>query len=140
MGMYTELAIGVRFKEDAPDTVIAAIQSMVDGGSVEGLDHALFGKPRHRMMLRSGGSYYFDAQPCLVWRHDDIARSWFLTLWTNIKNYEGEWEAFLDFIAPHIDDQGYVGHMRYEEEDHPTLLYAEAGEIRCVSNQDRSQS
>lgn len=132
MGMYTELAIGVEFKEDVPEEVVAAISSMVDGNRVEGYDHPLFSKPRHAMMLRSGGSYYFAAQPCLRWKHDDISRSWFLTVWTNIKNYEDEWEAFLDFIAPHIEERGYIGHMRYEEDDEPTLLYAEDGAIQSV--------
>ena len=130
MGMYTELAIGVEFKSNLPEEVRAALDFMVtEEGEAPTLNHPLFQTERWRWMLRSGGSYYFDAQPCLVWRYDDIARAWFLTVWTNIKNYTEEWQHFLDFIAPYVDTDGYIGTYRYENDDDPTILYVEHGRI-----------
>lgn len=130
--MYTEVAIGVEFKEDAPKSVIDILSWMADPDADDKpqppvTDHALFKTERWTWMLRSGGSYYFDAQPSLVWRYDDISRSWFLTVWTNIKNYSSEWQAFLDFIGPHLcyDYRRFIGYYRYEEEEDPTLLYAD---------------
>ena len=137
MGMYTELCIGVEFKKETPSDVIAVISIMATGDnpfvresipeSVRG--HKLLSVERP-WILQSGGSYYFDAKPCLVWQKDTITDTYFLTVWTNIKNYSGEWEAFLEFIAPWLETQGFIGHYRYEECDEPTLLYSENGTIR----------
>ena len=133
MGMYTEVAIGVEFKEDVPQAVVDVLSWMADKDTAIDAappplpDHPLFKTDRWKWMLRSGGSYYFDAQPCLVWRKDDIGRCWFLTVWTSIKNYSNEWRLFLEFVAPHLayEDRKFIGHYRYEEDDDPTLLYAD---------------
>lgn len=130
MGMYTELHIGVEFKKETPPDVIAAIRWMATGeGDRPESSHALFATQRVDWMLRSGGSYYFDAKPCLVWMLDSVTNTWSLTVTTNIKNYTQEWESFLDFIAPHLSTEGFLGHLRYEESDDPTLLYNNGGVI-----------
>ena len=133
MGMYTELNIAVEFKEATPAEVIKALDYMATAHDEKPtekdfqMDHPLFKTDRWDWMLRSGGSAYFDAEPFLSW-HQEFG-TWRLTVCTNIKNYSGEWEAFLDFIAPHLETNGYIGTYRYEEDDDPTLLYAEAGKI-----------
>ncbi len=133
MGMYTQLSIGVEFKTDAPEDIIKAVAYMVkheEGATPDfSTDHPVFQTDRWEWMLRSAGSYYFDAQPLLAWEYDDISKAWFLTVCTDIKNYSGEWEAFLDFIAPHLDSHGYIGTYRYEEDDLPTLLLCQDGKI-----------
>ena len=108
MGMYTELNIGVAFNKDAPKDVTDKINEMVVG--------------EENWILRSGGSYYFNAQPTLVWKFDTIAQCYFLTVCTNIKNYGQQWEEFLELIAPHVEE-GYAGTYRYEEDEDPTLIY-----------------
>jgi hypothetical protein len=135
MGMYTELNIGVKLKEETPPDVIAALNFMATGElKPDPLpDHALFRTERWDWALRSGGSYYFDARPVLEWRQDEINKQWYLTVCTNIKNYSQEWERFLDFIAPWLDagpDEDYIGTYRYEENDRPTLLFADGATIR----------
>ena len=67
-------------------------------------------------------SYYFNAQPVHVFEYDVIGRCWFLTNISNLKNYDSEIEKFLDWISPYIEDTGFFGYMRYEEDDFPTLL------------------
>lgn len=141
MGMYTELAIGVEFKKDTPPRVIAVLEWMVTNHDHEvceiplAIDHLLFKTDRWAWMLRNGGSYYFDAKPCLVWKLDEITKSYFLTVWRNIKNYTFEWENFLDFIAPYLATEGFIGHYRYEECENPTLIYNLNGkiEMRCYT-------
>lgn len=134
MGMYTELCLGVEFKQDTPGWVIDTLSFMARPGAKPGEtpppheSHKLFQTERWDWMLRSGGSYYFDAKPVLRWEKDRIG-GWYLTVWTNIKNYAGEWEAFLDFIAPYLESEGFIGHHRYEEDENPTLLYAKDGAI-----------
>lgn len=127
--MYTELNIGVQFKENTPIEIINAITYMASQETEQGeinfpTTHKLFddSKGRWTWMLNSGGSYYFDAKPTKIWEFDKISGTWFLTLCTNIKNYDSEWENFLDFIAPHVDE-GYIGTYRYEEDKLPTLLF-----------------
>lgn len=132
MGMYTEVVIGVEFKKDTPQSVIDILSWMAnkdaeDAPLPELPDHPLFTTERWKWMLRSGGSYYFDLQPFLEWRKDDIADLWFLSVGTNIKNYGNEWQEFLSFIAPHLryPDRKFIGYYRYEEDEEPTLLYAD---------------
>lgn len=132
MGMYTELSLAVEFKENLPEPVVSALTYMVREDDAvprpENLpDHPLFQTERWDWMLRSGGSYYFDARPFCRWEYDDIAGAWFLTFCTNIKNYRSEWEHFVDFIAPYLtyESRKFIGHYRYEEDEEPTLLYAD---------------
>jgi hypothetical protein len=134
--MYTELCIGVEFKKDTPADVIACLSQMASPSDAVKFDppeslaaHPLFKTDRWHWMLRSGGSYYFAAKPCLVWQRDEITDSYFLTVLTNIKNYTGEWEQFMGFIAPWLCTQGFLGYYRYEEDDEPTLLYNDDGTI-----------
>lgn len=129
MGMYTELDIAVVFNAETPVGVIDLISYMArpakEGDTTKApplLDHPLFGTDRWNWMLRSGGSYYFSGKPSLTWVKDTINHFWYLTLRTNIKNYTSEWEHFLSFIAPHVEE-GWIGTYRYEEEPAPTLVW-----------------
>lgn len=133
MGMYTELMLGVSFKKETPDKIINAINHMakdIDGPGPD-MDHALFftRDERWRWMLKSASSYYFEAKACLVWTLDEITSRHYLTVITSIKNYEKEWELFLDFIAPWVDEDGFAGYMRYEEADDPSLIYFVDGKV-----------
>lgn len=139
MGMYTELNIGIRLKKDLPPDVLKALQYMTSEldaheKSIDfNTDHSLFKTDRWKWMLHSGGSYYFDAQPMLHWKFDEISKGWNLSFVTNIKNYSSEWEEFLKFIAPHVDNFGdndkalYIGTYRYEESESPTLVFIHKG-------------
>lgn len=134
MGYYTELCLGVRFKRETPKAVIDAITLMLQPLEEQNAEdwkdcaarnnnHKLFSLDRSRWMLNSGGSYYFQSKPVRYWGYDANVRCWFLTVWTNIKNYESEWETFLSFISAWIEKDGLIGFIRGEDQEIPTLLY-----------------
>ncbi len=125
MGMYTELYLGTKLRGDTPPEVFALIDAMLHGEDPKSLpSHPFFACKRWRQLFSGGGSYYFEA-PCFrrLFDADPIcegARQ--LLIVVNLKNYDQEIQHFLDWISPYIDKGGHVGHMRYEEEDVPTLL------------------
>lgn len=133
MGMYTELMLGVSFKSDTPENIIEILKGMCNYEEGDEIlykmefdsllpDHPLFSTSRWTWMLRSG-SYYFDALNVCELVYDDISASYYLTVITNLKNYTGEIEEFIDWITPYVDTQGFAGYKRYEESEHPTLIY-----------------
>jgi len=126
MGMYTELYLGTKLSGDTPPEVFALIEQAIEGRHpLANLpDHPFFECERWSFIFCGGGSYYFEA-PCFqrLFEPDPIcdgARQ--LLIVVNIKNYAQEIQHFLDWIGPYIAEGGHVGHMRYEEEDVPTLL------------------
>ncbi len=140
MGMYTELNVAFRIRGSAPTSITETIKSMVTGEGrnfTQGAQHPLFArakdgqyKTRWAWMLKSGGSSYFHGV-CQValeeCEYDDGAFEF--SVRTNIKNYDQEWELFLDWIVPYIEGNGYIGTLRYEEADEPTLLFVNAGQL-----------
>lgn len=146
MGMYTELALAVKFKLDAPEWFVETLTKMANGwpeGETPAAHsdcppHPLFETERWWWMLRSGGSSYFNMHPMVLLERDPINfNPLSLTVWTNIKNYGDEWGHFIDWIAPFIgNNREHIGHRRYEESDHPTLLYALSGRIVGVRVED----
>jgi hypothetical protein len=48
---------------------------------------------------------------------------------TNIKNYQGEVESFLAWIAPYVDPATVVGSSHYEEWDRPAQIVAKNGAL-----------
>jgi len=123
MGMYTEVNIGVKLRKDTPKMTLDILSYMVDNKRpFSNCEHPLFLTPRWENMLH-GDSYYFDTIPSVRWEYDKIAEAWFLSAVSNIKNYDNEWEKFLDFLGPYIETEGYLGTYRYEEYEDPTLLY-----------------
>ncbi len=137
MGMYTELYLGIDLKPETPPRVIEILKAMIDLTAENMTDlpeHPFFKTERWHWCLKSGGSYYFDAQPHCLFEYDDITKGWHLTFGTNIKNYTREWESFVDWIAPWINEEdGHIGHYRYEEDDMPTLLYARKGVVHWLA-------
>lgn len=129
MGMYTELVFGVRLKTSTPEIILDIIDTLVGDGSDTGEevsypDHPFFHAAWGAWPLRSGGSYYFNAVPCLHWdREGDCLGYPSLTFITNIKNYGSEWELFLDWIQPYSDSDEIVGYLRYEEADSPSVVW-----------------
>lgn len=131
MGMYTQLVLGVEFKKTVPLKVLAQLHFMT-GNRETGISPAdmmdtqaerdFFRCPRWRLVL-SGDSYYFDWKTMRQFDYDIISHSWYLTVVSNLKNYDGEIAKFLFWIAPHIHTNGYLGFTRYEETETPTLIY-----------------
>jgi len=129
MGMYTEINIGIELRQDVPEMVVGIIQGMLRANTYNDTfipplmeDHELFKTARWRHMLISG-SYYFDGKPNYVFRYDDNGNSWYLTVRSNLKNYDDEIRKFLDWIFPYTQSEGFIGYFRYENDLDPTLIY-----------------
>ena len=126
MGMYTELIFGADLKKDTPKNVIEALKYMI-GEKKEKPDD--FPLPDGRCeWLFQGSSYYFGvSRPISKIMLDDIGENWILSTRSNIKNYEGEIEAFLEWIKPYIDrgsgERDMYAIVTYEEDSFPTIYY-----------------
>lgn len=126
MGMYTELHFNSELKRDVPGDVIDILKYML--GELDECpelpENKLFNTSRWDYMLRCD-SYYFDADTHSTLRFDDISDSYYLCIRSNVKNYEGEIEAFVDWVMPYLDkyDGQFLGFSRYEEYEIPHLIY-----------------
>jgi len=127
MGMYTELVLSVELRKERPANVIPVLTYLINGEGDEPTDlpdHPFFEKRRWRMVGR-GSSYYFaNPEPIGRLHLGNITKTYHFTMWCNLKNYQGEIEAFCDWLAPYVHTWGreILGWTRYEEEDVPTLI------------------
>jgi hypothetical protein len=126
MGMYTELIFGAELKTETPEQVINALKYMI--GDIENKPED-FPLPEGRCeWLFQTGSYYFAINESVsrIW-FDNISKSWRISTRSNIKNCEGEIEAFLEWIKPYIDrgsgERDMYAIVIYEESDEPTIYY-----------------
>lgn len=126
MGVYTELIFGADLKKDTPDAVIEALKYMI-GDTEEKPKDFPFSDGRSEWLLR-GSSYSFGVSSSVnkMWK-DDIGGNWVLSTRSNIKNYGGELEAFLEWIKPYIDGgSGYrdmYAIVTCEEAEAPNIYY-----------------
>ena len=128
MGMYTELVLGLKVSSN--DEIIGMLKYMLDNDNISKPTHAdyshkFFSTDRWSWML-IGSSYYFDGQTDSKLIRDDLfdgRPDYYLNVRCSIKNYNQEFQLFLDWLEPYIDTHGFLGYMRYEEDDDPTLIY-----------------
>jgi len=124
--MYTELIFGAELKKDTPKEVIDALEYMI-GKTETKPDN--FPLPDGRCeYLFTMGSYYFPiSSPVSKMWKDSIDGRYHISTRSNIKNYGGEIEEFLEWIKPHINYGSGTRNMYaiviYEESDEPTIYY-----------------
>lgn len=126
MGMYTEFVCAIELRKDTPDEVINILENMTNGiNEYEFIPQHPFFKCARWKWLFTMDSYYFPGITNTLFEYDDIARTHFLTIRTNLKNYDGEIDKFLNWIKPYIQAFGneFLGYSRYEECDNPELIY-----------------
>lgn len=123
MGMYTEIFVNVDLKEETPDAVIQTLKAICEKDYKNSL---LADKPERWAWLFSNGSYYTPSTHCASLTFDKISNKWSLIGKGDIKNYEGEIEAFFDYIRPYVEDN-FMGYMRYEEDEMPKIMCREVG-------------
>lgn len=124
MGMYTKLSVDIRFRENLPEEVIAALNIMSGNNDYVSQtlpEHDLFKTPRWDFMLLCS-SYYHTPFSLTKFHKDEISQSYYLTSSSDFKNYNGEIGLFFDFIAPYVEE-GFLGYSQYEEAEHQTLHY-----------------
>ena len=126
MGMYTELIFGAALKKDTPDKIINALNYMLGNVEVKPIDFPL-SDGRCEWLFR-GNSYYFAVNNPVnnMWK-DGIDGQYHISTRSNIKNYSGEIEEFLEWIKPYIKQGSGSREMYaiviYEEQDIPTMYY-----------------
>ncbi len=128
MGMYTELHYNAELKKEVPKQILDVLAFMVEYENDTPPPHLpsskLFGDTRWRYMLTCD-SYYFCADTHSTLRFDNIAKSWFLCIRSNFKNYDNEINLFIEWMDPYLqaDSGDFIGFYRYEEDEIPTLIY-----------------
>lgn len=126
MGMYTELHFNAELVGDAPKRitdVLAYMTGMTHSEPAVLPNHALFATRHWDSMLQCDSSY-FPLSVASSIDYDDIPKRHFLRVRSNFKHYDGEIAKFLDWIMPWVDaDTECLGYWRYEENDHPELIY-----------------
>lgn len=128
MGNYTELNIAVKLK--LTDNIRKILEYMTGDRADTDFTvptHPLFESPRWGFMLMSD-SFYFDhtANSSLVnkkSREEDDDMERIINVRCDLKNYSDEIENFLDWIYQYSETRGFIGYMRYEEDENPTLIY-----------------
>lgn len=125
MGMYTELVLKCQIKEDAPADVKSVIAHMFCGDDApEKLpDHPFFGLTRWNF-IGSCSSFYHHPEAVNSCPKFDYTESQYIFSRSDIKNYDGEIESFIDWLKPYIDapEGQCIGWSWYEEEQQPTLI------------------
>lgn len=123
MGMYTELVLKCQIKEDAPQEVKDVVNYLFrNQRKPERLpDHAFFSCDRWDFIGKSCSYYH---HPGVVNDVNDEFGDISIFSRSDIKNYDGEIESFIDWLKPYIDapEGQCIGWSWYEEEQQPTLI------------------
>lgn len=128
MGMYTELVLKVDLVDNLPSNVIETLSFLFNGGEYEPPylpDHPFFSKERWK---RIGSCSSYGHVP---WSSSKYAEGHIFSR-SDIRNYDGEIQSFLDWLAPYLCEGMYscIGWVWYEEEQAPTLIFLEGGKVR----------
>ena len=125
--MYTELYLSCELKIDLPPKVLEVLQCLFNGKERPSNlpKHEFFKCDRWSCIGRCSSYYFVPFNTSKLYFDDRVTKQYFLTTRSDLKNYDGEIEKFLDWIMPYIEEPwgGHLGHYRYEEDDAPTLIY-----------------
>ena len=124
MGMYTEINVCFDLLKDTPKDIVEILHCLIEGTDTPSIlpEHKFFKCDRWGMVACCD-SYYFDGSTNSKMVFDDISKTWKINIRANLKNYDSEIEEFLDWLEPYIGTDGFIGYMRYEEWEDPTLIY-----------------
>ena len=129
MGMYTELLLKAEVEDETPPQVMRVLEYFFKGGpEPESLpDHPLFEKPRWEMIGRSSSYYHIPWPDGGMGRGGAERGTWYIFSRSDLKNYDGEIEAFLDWSRPYLRPAtgSCLGWTWYEEAEHPTMILRE---------------
>lgn len=126
MGMYTELVLKCRLKNDLPPVVKLTLDFMLNPSHLvlpsELPEHELFQCPRWEFMLVSNSFYHHPEK--VVSRFNEYSSD-YLFVRTDLKNYDDEIGKFIDWIKPYLENvEGEcIGWTWYEEEKSPSLIH-----------------
>lgn len=131
MGMYTEIFVNCELRKDVPEEVVHDLRILFDESFIT--DGFVSDIPKQDKRLRAIGncsSYYFQPRATSAMWYDDIGRSWYICSRSDLKNYDGEIEAFFAWLGPYVaaNPGEFIGYHRYEEDDAPVLVFKREGE------------
>lgn len=128
MGMYTEFTLIAPVKADAKEAAAELLRLRADPGLDDppaawaGRSEPFFALPRSDLILTCGGCNGWPA-PAFDIVDDEIRVA------TELKNYAGEIQAFLEMLTPVIDLARLQGEVWYEEWDSVAALMADNAKI-----------
>jgi hypothetical protein len=132
MGLYTELVIACELRPNPPLSVIQEIKWWI--GEIEydpqwaRLTNNTDSPPWYYDVLNSySPDFPGEARCTLTTCAQD---TYCLTIRTSRKNYNLEYEHFLQWLAPHSATEGFVGSIRSSIEDSPRLIYFYNGKAK----------
>lgn len=139
MGYYTRVKFAAKLKADTPDDVVALLSAMAASEWERAKEvaprHEFFDAERWTGLLC--GTYAAPSWPeadgkLSLKRHAE--GTWCLSFHSSTKNYDGELDKFLTWIAPHVAAElgDAVGEYEGEDSDRPTTLIAQVGRIDRV--------
>jgi len=117
MSVYTEIVISCQLNVDTPSVVLDDIKQWL-GLSADDID-------------LSKRQWFYDTfniasypQPGTIYRSlESGLNGYFLTLRSKIKNYDHDIEKFLIQLAPYNNISGFVGYVRNEFDEYPSLVF-----------------
>ena len=122
MGEYTEFHFNVELKHSTPVPAMYALQYML-GLREEyiAIDHPFFQCARWKYLFTMDSEYF----PALTCSKMDTRYGIKLSVRSNLKNYDGEIEKFLDWIAPYIQAYpgDFLGFHRFYGTGVPVLIF-----------------
>lgn len=120
MGYYTEIFINVDLKlRDAPPDVLDTLKAMCNQGG------SLGGKPTQWADMLCSSSCQHPRTWVASLTQDPGLGLWSLLGKGDLKNYNGEIQAFFDWIKPYVHGckGDFIGYYKSEDYQSPTLVY-----------------
>lgn len=130
MGIYTHFVINVNLRKNTPQEVIDTLLYLSSQSLYNPINenHQLYYMYGEEKLIFTGHSGVFDGDSYCLFFFDEVQEEWKLTINSSMKNYDREYQKFLDYIQPYIamefeEHQKFLGFMRDETQDAPTLIY-----------------
>ena len=118
MGMYTQLVINTKIRDDISNEIINILAFLFNGEELnEDIipEHKFFKCQRWELIGRCG--YILSAT--------SQYKGGYLFSKSELKNYNNEIELFIDWLKPYICEYSdeFIGYWLYEEYDKPELIF-----------------
>lgn len=130
MGMYTELFLQLKLKDDLPTEIVQTLRYMLDNDCGAPKEPP-FDASRWNWMLRCSSHYHYPYAHSFLDEPTYNGDSYHFFVRCDFKNYSGELEGFLEWIAPYVETQDlhYQGHWMYEGMEHPKRIIFNDGVV-----------
>lgn len=128
MGYYTKLVLNATLKYDTPEEIIKLLEYMF-GNYDEKPDKYkdLIDKSAISMVPFGSSAYFMGATSSKLVKKDDRYE---ITINSSIKNYNNEYQNFIEIIEPYIKYDEFLGYIIGEDDKIPTLIYKSKNGIK----------